>query len=91
LIRADRQLILVYVKQLIVELDDATAERLERIAPSRARRRSEFVRMAIREALDRALELETAAAYKRQPDGPDASVDAEAWAPRRPGRARKPR
>jgi predicted transcriptional regulator len=80
-------LILVYVKQLIVEIDDVTAARLERIAPSRARRRSEFVRTAIREALDRALELETAAAYRRAPDG-EAYVAAEEWEPRRTPRRR---
>ena len=86
---SSKHLILIYVKQLIVEIDDATAARLERIAPSRARRRSQFVRTAIREALDRALETETAAAYRRQPDGADAYVASEEWEARRAPRRRK--
>jgi predicted transcriptional regulator len=61
--------ILEYMKQLLVEIDDATAARLDRVAPSRARKRSEFVRKAILAALDRELESETAAAYARRPDG----------------------
>jgi Arc/MetJ-type ribon-helix-helix transcriptional regulator len=77
------------VKQLIVEIDDATAERLERVAPSRARQRSEFVRAALREALDRALETETAAAYRRQPDSPEEYFDSEEWEPRSPRRRRR--
>jgi predicted transcriptional regulator len=71
------------VKQLIVEIDDVTAARLERVAPSRARKRSEFIRTALREALDRALEAETAAAYRRQPDTAEEYFDPQEWEPRR--------
>ncbi|MGH9366291.1 MAG: hypothetical protein ACRD3M_01295 [Thermoanaerobaculia bacterium] len=60
-------------KQVIVELDDATAAELEAVAPSRARRRSEFVRRALRRALDAALEQRMAAAYARRPDDSEAS------------------
>jgi predicted transcriptional regulator len=74
------------VKQLIVEIDDATAARLDRIAPSRARKRSEFVRAALREALDRALEAETAAAYRRQPDAGEEYFDPKEWELRAPPR-----
>jgi Arc/MetJ-type ribon-helix-helix transcriptional regulator len=79
------------VKQLIVEIDEATAARLERVAPSRARRRSEFVRQALREALDRALEAETAAAYRRQPDPDEEYFDPAEWEPRQSPPSKRPR
>jgi len=82
---------LIYVKQLIVELDDETAARLERIAPSRARKRSDFVRAALREALDRAQEAETAAAYRAQPDAAEEYFDAKEWEPTRAPPRRKGR
>ncbi len=66
-------------KQVIVELDDATAEELEAVAPSRARKRSEFVRQALRRALDEVLEQRIAEAYARQPDDTEAFFDSEAW------------
>lgn len=74
-----------YMKNLLIELDDATARRLERVAPARSRRRSEFIREAIRKALWAIEERETAAAYRRKPDSEaDASFDPAAWeAPRR--------
>ena len=40
-----------YMKTLIVELDDEVAAKLERVAPGRARQRSEFIRNAVRKAL----------------------------------------
>jgi len=54
--------------QLIVELDDAMARELEAVAPARARKRSEFVRQALRVALDRAAEARMREAYGRLPD-----------------------
>jgi predicted DNA-binding protein len=71
-----------YVKQVIIELDDATAERLERVAPSRKRKRSEFIRAAILRALDEMAEAEMERAYRARPDDPgDAYLDVEAWDP----------
>jgi hypothetical protein len=74
-------------KQVIVELDDATAQELEAVAPSRARKRSEFVRRALRTALDAALEQRIARAYALKPDDPEAFFDPEAWETR-PARPR---
>ena len=71
------------MKQLIVEIDDATAARLERIAPARARQRSEFIREALRTALDRAMEAHTASAYRRQPDAAEEYFDPAEWEPQR--------
>ena len=67
------------MKSLLVEVDDELAGRLERVAPARSRRRSEFVRAAILKALWEAEELATAEAYARQPDSPDAGFDPTVW------------
>ena len=71
---------LEHMKQLLIELDDEEAAKLEKVAPGRTRRRSEFVRMAIRRALWDLEERATAAAYERQPDSTaDIYLDARAW------------
>jgi len=79
-------------RQIIVEIDEGTAEELERIAPSRARKRSEFVRRALRQALDAEVERRMADAYRRQPDDAEPEmVDPEAWEPQRPATRRRRR
>jgi predicted transcriptional regulator len=76
------------MKQILVELDDDVSAKLERIAPGRSRRRSEFIRMAIRRALWDLEEQATAEAYRKHPDSAaDTYIDAEAWEPR-PARGR---
>jgi predicted transcriptional regulator len=71
------------MKTLIVELDDEIATKLERVAPGRARQRSEFIRNAVRKALWEIEEQATAEAYRRQPDsGNDAYLNADVWEPR---------
>jgi predicted transcriptional regulator len=67
------------MKSLLIEVDDELAGRLERVAPARSRRRSEFVRAAILKALWEAEERATAEAYARQPDSPDAVFDPAVW------------
>jgi predicted transcriptional regulator len=68
------------MKQLLIELDDETASKLEQVAPGRSRRRSEFIRAAIRRALWALEEHATAEAYRAQPDSvADAYVDAGVW------------
>jgi predicted transcriptional regulator len=67
------------MKSLLVEVDDELAGRLERVAPARSRRRSEFVRAAFLKALWEAEEQATAEAYARHPDSPDAAFDSTAW------------
>jgi Arc/MetJ-type ribon-helix-helix transcriptional regulator len=72
-------------RQIIVELDEGTAQELERVAPSRARKRSEFVRRALRQALDAEAERRMADAYRQQPDDAEPeSIDPLAWEPRGP-------
>ena len=68
------------MKQLLVEVDDELASQLEKVAPARGRRRSEFIRRAIRQALWDLEERGTAEAYRQQPDSEDeAYLDPRAW------------
>lgn len=67
------------MKSLLVEVDDELASRLERVAPARSRRRSEFVRAAILKALWEAEEQATAEAYARHPDSLDTAFDPAVW------------
>lgn len=64
----------------MIQLDDASAAQLEKIAPGSSRKRSEFLRGVIARALHEALELNTRKAYERWPDEAPA-VEPEAWAP----------
>ena len=72
--------ILDYMKQLLIEVDDELASELEKVAPGRSRRRSEFIRYAIRQALWDLEEKRTAEAYKQQPDSEgDVYLDPPVW------------
>lgn len=74
------QYIVIYMKKILIELDDEMAEELERVAPARSRRRSEFIRTAIRHALWQLEERATAEAYRRKPDSAtDAYFDPSVW------------
>lgn len=77
------------MKQLLVQLDDRLASELERHVPARSRQRSEFVRRAIRRALDAEIEARMAEAYRAQPDVEPAHFDPAVWEPAsvRPRRA----
>jgi len=57
----------VHMKQLLVDLDDRCARDLERVAPTKKRMRAEFVRLAIRHAIDLALDRATEQAYRARP------------------------
>jgi hypothetical protein len=72
------------MKQVLLELDDDTALQLERIAPARSRRRSEFIRAAIRSAIWAEQERATELAYRRTPDDEPAYFDPTVWEVREP-------
>ena len=55
------------MKHILVALDDRCAHDLERVAPAKKRMRAEFVRLAIRRAIDLALDRATEAAYRTRP------------------------
>ena len=67
--------------KVLIELDEATAERLEKVAAARSRKRSDFIRQAIRRALWALEEEATAEAYERHPDSDDAHFDPDVWEP----------
>ena len=55
------------MKQILIEIDDCCARDLARVAPAKKRVRAEFIRTAIRRAIDLALDRSTEAAYRAQP------------------------
>jgi hypothetical protein len=68
------------MKRMLVEIDDRSARDLERVAPTRERKRAEFIRLAIRRAIDLALDRTTREAYRRTPVTGDAvAADREGW------------
>ena len=72
------------MKQILLELDDDTAARLEEVAPARSRKRSEFVRAAIRRAIAEVEEQASERAYRRMPDTEPVYFNAEVWEAREP-------
>jgi hypothetical protein len=77
---------IVLMHQVIVELDDRTIARSNRVAPPSARKRSEFIREAIRQALNARLDQDIERPYRQQPqEGADIDVDPATWeaAPRK--------
>jgi Arc/MetJ-type ribon-helix-helix transcriptional regulator len=80
------------MQQVIVELDEATVRRLNKVAPPRQRKRSEFIREAIRRALNERLEREMERAYRAQPQDPaEVDLDPDTWERPAPARRRKRR
>lgn len=70
------------MKQVIVELDEALLRQLAKVAPARSRKRSEFIRAAIRKALWELEEQQTREAYLTQPDADEPTYfDPDAWEP----------
>jgi Arc/MetJ-type ribon-helix-helix transcriptional regulator len=70
---------IIHMKQVLVQFDDQTSALLERVAPGRSRKRSEFIRRAVARALLEELERGTRAAYEKRPDEP-ATFDPGEWA-----------
>lgn len=88
--------------QILIEIDAETLKRLEVVAPGRSRKRSAFVRAAIRKSLWEIEEAKTRRAYDREPDVAPPSFDPSVWesdafggfeppAPASPAPARSPK
>jgi hypothetical protein len=58
------------MKQILLEIDERCARDLERVAPTGKRIRAEFIRLALRRAIDLALDRETEQAYLEAPLAP---------------------
>jgi hypothetical protein len=70
------------VKQILLTIDDHLARDLERVAPMGKRSRTEFIRLALRRALDLALEDITELAYRKKPMPAGlTAADMEGWDP----------
>ena len=70
----------MYMKQILLELDDACARDLERVAPAGKRLRAEFIRLAVRRAIDLALDRKTELAYRKTPLPSElTSADLSGW------------
>lgn len=61
--------------KILIELDAETARELNRIAPPKQRKRAEFIRLAIRRALDLAQDRQTAERYAEQPISEEIALD----------------
>ena len=71
---------LLSMQQVIIELDDRTIERLNQVAPAKARKRSEFIREAIRRALNERLEADMERAYAAHaPEAAEVDLDPTTW------------
>ena len=64
------------MKSILIQVDDATYRLLERVAPAARRRRSEFIRGALRKAVMEAEEARTRVAYRARPDS---GAEADDW------------
>jgi len=64
------------MKSLLIQMDEQTLAALNRVAEPAKRKRSEFIRQAIRRAIRQAEYRTMREAYRRQPDS---SLDADDW------------
>src|SRR5262249_33825598 len=65
-----------FMKSVLVQLDESIFRALNRVAPAAARKRTEVVRAAVREAIRRAEEEKTRHAYSKHPDS---EAEADDW------------
>lgn len=56
------------MRSILIQLDEATYKALNEIAPAAKRRRAEFVRQAVREAIRKQEYAKMRDAYRKQPD-----------------------
>ncbi len=62
--------------QVLIHFDEITLKAIDRYAPAAKRKRAEFIRHAVKEAIARLEAAKMREAYLQQPDSPDGS---EAW------------
>ena len=65
------------MRSILVQLDDATYKALNHVAPAAAKRkRTEFIRTAVKEAIRKREYAGMREAYRKQPDSPS---EADSW------------
>jgi metal-responsive CopG/Arc/MetJ family transcriptional regulator len=62
--------------QIVVQFEKSTLDAIDRIAPAAKRRRAEFIREAVKEAIFRKEQSNMRAAYRQQTDSAD---EADTW------------
>ncbi len=67
------------MEQILVQIPEKLLRALDRVAPSKSRLRSRFIRLAIQRAIMDLQDLETRDAYVRAPDDEPAWFDARTW------------
>src|SRR5262249_32616871 len=60
--------IIVCMPSILIQLDDATYKALNQIAPAAKRKRTEFIRQAVKEAIRKQEYERIREAYRKQPD-----------------------
>ena len=68
--------IIFYMPSILIQLDDATYRALNQIAPAAKRKRTEFIRQAVKEAIRRQEYARIREAYRKQPDS---AADSDDW------------
>lgn len=69
---------------ILIQLDEALLQSLNKVAPAAKRQRAEFIRQAVRDAVRAREYAAMREAYLRQPDSAEVADDwanAEAWEP----------
>jgi predicted transcriptional regulator len=61
---------------ILIQLDDATLQSLDKIAPAAKRQRAEFVRQAVKDAIRKREYEQIREAYLRRPDS---AIEADDW------------
>ena len=64
------------MSQVLINFDDATLKAIDRIAPAAKRKRADFIRQAVKDAIFRLETERMREAYRIQPDSID---DSEHW------------
>jgi predicted transcriptional regulator len=65
------------MSQVLIQFDDATLKAIDRIAPAAKRKRADFIRQAVKDAIFRFETERMREAYRRQPDSVETS---DTWA-----------
>ena len=66
----------MHMQKVLIQFEDATLEAIDRIAPAAKRKRADFIRCAVKDAIFRYEQERMRAAYRAQPDSAD---DAATW------------
>jgi metal-responsive CopG/Arc/MetJ family transcriptional regulator len=64
------------MSQVLIHFDEATLKAIDRIAPVARRKRADFIRQAVKDAIFRHETERMREAYRLQPDSPEGS---ETW------------